>query len=153
MPSKKNIESLKINRFLNTLQKGIRTHGIEKIADTIHSINILGNDKYGDEIRDYIFRIVTKEYRVTDYDLVNADKRGDVTLARNTAIILLYKNLQLSDKSLGLIFNRVRQVPCKVRTSYSKSVDSDNLMDKDYCRTINRLNRRVVKYVKDLKNK
>jgi len=152
MPSKKNIENLKINRFLNALQKGIRTHGIEKIADTIQGISVLGNDKYGDEIRDYVFSIVTKEYRVTEYDLVNADKRGDVTIARNTAIILLHKHLQLSDKSLGLIFNRVRQVPCKVRTSYLKSVDSDNLMDKDYCRIINRLDRRVGKYVKELKN-
>ncbi len=108
--------SIDVADFLNISQSAIKKHGINKVVALLNNMDVqteiqsLNKEKLVNFICDCIIDEF-KSDRVVKKDLFNKTKRGDVTLARKMAIVLIKQFLsELNDTQIGNFFGRSRQV-------------------------------------------
>jgi len=102
--------------FLNISQSAIKKHGLDKVIALLNNLDVQTEIQslYKTELIDFILDCVVLEFKedhITKKDLFFRHKRGDVTLARKMAIILIKQFIsELSDKHIGNFFGRKRQL-------------------------------------------
>jgi len=139
-----------IQDFFILIQKGIKKHGIKKIARTIRVIDLRKNNMFYHEIFSFIEQSVADEFNIKVKDLHEKDKRGNVTIARNIAIIVAKNHLDISDEELALEFNRTRQVVYRFRLDFIK-MEREKKGDKLFLEKYDIINKKVVEYINKIK--
>lgn len=111
-----NERSVDVADFLNISQYAIKKHGLNKVVAVLNNLDVQTEiqSMNKEKLADFICNCIIEEFksdRVVKKDLFNKNKRGDVTLARKMAIVLIKQFLsELSDKQIGNFFGRSRQV-------------------------------------------
>lgn len=111
-----NLRSVDVADFLNVSQSAIKKHGYTKVVAALHNLDVQTEIQTLNKqnLVDFICDCIIEEFksdRVVKKDLFNKAKRGDVTLARKMAIILIKQFLsELNDTQIGNLFSRSRQV-------------------------------------------
>jgi chromosomal replication initiation ATPase DnaA len=146
-----NNEARELTNFLTIVQKGIRKHGIKKIVRIIQAIDLQESNMFYNEIFSYILRLVSDEYNFTADEILQPKTRGDITIARNMAIILIKKHLNISDELLAKEFDRVRVVVYKVCAEF-KEYDRNDKFYKEFFEVYDRLDEKIAKHIEYLKN-
>jgi len=149
-------QNLELAQFFRTVHKGIRIHGIKKIIKVIKSIDLQENNLFFSDILDFIFKSVAEEYNVSVSAIKGKDTRGDVTVARKMAIILIKENVDVSDEFLAYELDRVRQVVHHVLKEYKgytrKLRYNKNENDvKDFFAKYDKLTLKIDDYIESLK--
>lgn len=129
--TKPNADELYTIEALQLVLKGVKKQGPKRFLQNLRSLiitNEFSTDNY-DYIIDYILTCVVEEwraYRIKKKDLLNSAKRGQVTLARKMAIIVIKEQLKIPDRKLSEFFGgRVRQVVYKACNEF-KGMRSDS---------------------------
>lgn len=146
-----NNDTRELTNFLTIVQKGIRKHGIKKIVKIIQSIDLQENNMFYNEIFSFIIESVAHEFNITIDDLIEAKKRGDVTIARKIAIVLAKEHIDISDEILAKEFNRVRQVVYHILIEFN-NYDREDKFCKEFFEKYDKINEKVVKHIEFLKN-
>lgn len=108
-------DSGQLSDFFRVVAKGIKKYGVKTLISHLQSLN--AEDRFRtenlDDIIDYILECVLmewKEHKITKDDLFEANKRGEASIARKMAIIVIRNNTQTSDIDVANYFGKVRQV-------------------------------------------
>ena len=145
-------ENRQIIEFFKIIYRGIRKHGLRRIVKTLDSIDLERNNLYFNEIVDYIMKMVTEEFKCEIEDLFSFDKRGNITVARKVAVILMKTHLTISDEQTGKYFNRVRQVIHNIMKEYYL-LDRTSKIDNNFFEIHDKLDTKVFEYIENLKFK
>jgi chromosomal replication initiation ATPase DnaA len=108
--------SIDVADFLNISQSAIKKHGLNRVITLLNNLDVqteiqsLNKEKLVNFICDCVV-IEFKSDNVSKKDLFYKTKRGDVTLARKMAIVLIKQFLsELTDTQVGNFFGRTRQI-------------------------------------------
>jgi chromosomal replication initiation ATPase DnaA len=145
-----------ISKFLKIISKGIDKHGMKKITTMLVGMDIHNEfEKTGTkDLVNFICGEVVSNYnknredKITTADLFNKDKRGDCTLARKMAIILLKQHVKITPTKLGEFFNRSRQV---VHTAIEefKALNPKLVQDLDFLNRHDDISQKVIRYMEE----
>lgn len=92
-------ESLQIERLLKNIQQGLKKYSLSELNRALLEALSKRNDK-SDEIQ-YVLKIVSNDYCISEYALKNTKKRGDLHEAKQIAYCLLYFNVGLSIRDIA----------------------------------------------------
>ena len=143
-------ENREIIEFFKIIYRGIRKHGLRRIVKTLDSIDIEKSNPHFNEVVDYIIDIVTLEFECDMEDLFSFHKRGNITIARKIAVILMKTHLTISDEQTGKYFNRVRQVVHNIMKEYY-ALDRTSKIDNNFLEIHDKLDIQVCNYIEKLK--
>lgn len=87
--------------FLQQLHKVISKVGLQKVLSRIKEINLDQKDNIERELCDKIITICANHYLIDKNDVLTSKKRGNVSIARKMCFVLMKKNLNISDSSIG----------------------------------------------------
>jgi len=87
--------------FLQQLHKVISKVGLQKVLSRIKEINLDQKDNFERELCDKIITICANHYLIDKNDVLTSKKRGNVSIARKMCFVLMKKNLNISDSSIG----------------------------------------------------
>lgn len=110
------LRSVDVADFLNVSQSAIKKHGYTKVVAALNNLDVQTEIQTlnKENLVNFICDCIIEEFksdRVVRKDLFNRTKRGDVTLARKMAIVLIKQFLsELNDTQIGNYFQRSRQV-------------------------------------------
>ena len=145
------ISKTHIREFFKIVEKGIRKHGVQKIASVLKTLDV-----ESDFIKQKIDTVVKNicEAVICDYipekvkiqDLFNKSRRGDVTVARKMTIILLKQHLNISDDKIGRLFGRSRQIVFYTLRDF-KMLDPSNKFDIIFLSRYDRINNKVLEFI------
>jgi chromosomal replication initiation ATPase DnaA len=119
------IDDGQIIEFFKSLNKGIRKFGIKKLITAIKTLDAEENFQAHniDIIIDYILNCTLEEWsehKISKDELWEANKRGEATIARKMAIIVIRNNCKVSDIEVGNYFGKVRQVVFKAMREFKQ---------------------------------
>src|ERR1035437_6716217 len=142
-----------IAEFFKMVEKGVRKHGVQKIASVLRSLDIQTeiSSKHLDKLVKRICDSVVNDYRVEKikpHDLFNKTKRGEVTSARKMAIILLKQFLEISDDKLGKFFGRSRQVIHSTMQEF-KDLNPKNKYDAMFLDRHDKISNEIMSFIED----
>jgi len=108
--------SVDVSDYLNLYASVIRKHGITKVIAILNNLDVQTEIQslHKEKLVNFICECIVFEFKSDNVfvkDLFNKTKRGDVTVARKMAIVLLKQFLsELNDTQIGNLFSRSRQV-------------------------------------------
>lgn len=145
-----------ISKFLRVMSKGIDRHGIKKITSILVNMDIhteFENKGTADLVKYICEEVVTcynknREDKITVADLFKKDKRGDCTLARKMAIILLKQFVKVSPTKLGEFFGRSRQV-IHIASEEFKGLNPKLVQDLDFLNKHDEISQKVIIYMEN----
>lgn len=145
-----------ISKFLRIMSKGIDKHGIKKITSILVNMDIHNEfeRKGTSNLVDFICQQVVicynknREDKITVDDLFKKEKRGDCTLSRKMAIILLKQFVKISPTKLGEFFGRSRQV-IHIASEEFKALNPKLVQDLDFLNKHDEISQKVVKYMEE----
>ncbi len=145
-----------ISKFLRVMSKGIDKHGIKKITSILVNMDInaeFENKGTGNLVKFICDEVVicynkNREDKITVADLFKKDKRGDCTLARKMAIILLKQFVKISPTKLGEFFHRSRQV-IHIASEEFKALNPKLVQDLDFLNKHDEISQKVVLYMEN----
>mgnify|MGYP001570564616 CR=1 FL=1 len=154
MDSKNNVQS-KINKVFSLMTKALKKIGyveLESVLKTLIVEEEFEEKKY-DIIVNYILDCVVeewKDHKIKKEDLFQYEKRGEVTVVRKMAVILIKENIDISDTKLSTYFgNRCRQVVYGIMTEYRK-MDIGDRFDSKFLEKHNRIKEKIVLFLENL---
>jgi chromosomal replication initiation ATPase DnaA len=134
------------------MSDGFKKLGAKKFNKTLVSIIVsdeLDKNNHVDVIN-FIIKCVIEEfkpYKITKEDVFETKKRGEITIARKMAVIVIKSNLKITDKTLsGFFGGRCRQVVYNILREYAK-LDIQNKVDSKFIDKYNRIDEKVKKYL------
>lgn len=143
-----------ISKFLKVMSKGIDKHGMKKITSILVNMDINSEfeNKGTTDLVTFICDEVVicfnkkREDKIITKDLFKKEKRGDITLARKMAIILLSQYVGITPTKLGDFFGRSRQV---IHTAIEefKELNPKHKQDLDFLNKHDEISRKVSKYM------
>jgi chromosomal replication initiation ATPase DnaA len=143
-----------ISKFLRVISKGIDRHGIKKITSILVGMDIhteFENKGTTDLVQFICNEVVinynkNREDKISVEDLFKKEKRGDCTLARKMAIILLKQHVKITPTKLGDFFGRSRQV---IHTAVEefKSLNIKLVQDLDFMNRHDDISQKVILYM------
>ncbi len=93
--------------FLQTVVDATKRHGMRKVRKKLDELSADLYSANRKKIIEYIFDIVKSHYAVTHEDVMNFEKRGYCTYARNMIIILIYFNMpNVKQVDIADMFNK-----------------------------------------------
>lgn len=145
-----------ISKFLRVMSKGIDKHGIKKITSILVNMDIhaeFENKGTGDLVKFICNEVVicynkNREDKISVEDLFKKDKRGDCTLARKMAIILLKQFVKISPTKLGEFFGRSRQV-IHIASEEFKALNPKLVQDLDFLNKHDEISQKVIVYMEN----
>jgi chromosomal replication initiation ATPase DnaA len=158
-PTKNTINDLEenqnhISKFLRVMSKGIDKHGIKKITSILVGMDIhteFENKGTTDLVQFICNEVVinynkNREDKISAADLFKKEKRGDCTLARKMAIILLKQHVKITPTKLGDFFGRSRQV---IHTAVEefKALNPKLIQDLDFLNRHDDISQKVILYM------
>jgi chromosomal replication initiation ATPase DnaA len=145
-----------ISNTLRLVSDGVKKFGVKKFNKTLISVivsNEFENDNFIEKI-DTIIKYVLHEFRafnITKEEIFETKKRGDITVARKMAVILIKSNIDISDKKLaGYFGGRCRQVVYNILDEY-RNMDIENKLDAEFIEKYSRLDEKIKKFFSTLK--
>lgn len=146
----------KINRMLSLMSKALRKVGhteLEKVLKGVVVDREFTSTKY-DVAIDYILESVVQEWsdsNIKKADLYEYKKRGEVTVARKMAIILIKQHLQIPDHKISIHFgNRCRQVVYNVLKEY-KNLSQKNRFDISFIEKHKKIETKILPFIASFK--
>lgn len=104
----------------------IAKYGCDWVHHYINNIPLRYRKVEGRNAGAYIVAKVCQEYKVTEYDLFNTRKQGEIMEAKQMLCVLAARHLNLNHKEIASYFNRTRHfVERSIKTMEMKV--SDNL--------------------------
>lgn len=138
------------------LFKGIRNLGIKSLTEHLKSL-VTGStytpEQY-DHLVEYILTQVVDEWKahkVTKRDLFEISKRGEVTMARKMAVILIHQNIKISDAQLAEFFGRKsRQVVYNIIREFEGMTENPKIYGK-FLAKHHSISHKIKQYVSSIK--
>lgn len=145
-----------LSDFFRVVAKGVNKYGIKTIINHLQHLSNGDNDeKMIDDIIDYILDCVIDEWKpigkISKDDLFEI-KKGEASIARKMAIIVIRINTKFSDAQVANYFGKVRQVSFKAMKEF-KNLNPKIPDDLRFLQKFEKIDAKVKLFIQELKNK
>lgn len=151
---KNNVILFEVNKLFALVTKALKKIGHSELEYVLKNLVIEGEfeEKKYNILIDFIIDLVVEEWqehKIKRKDLFQYTKRGEVTIARKLAIILIKENIEdISDQKLSTYFgDRCRQVVYGIMKDYTK-MDMKDRFDSAFLEKHKKLSQKVADFIK-----
>lgn len=124
------IDNLQIEQFFKIAYRIFKKHGFRKIMNIFRQVEIEDKNLYFPEIYNFIIETVSESFGIEKKYIFNFEKRGEITIARKIAILMIKKYLTITDLELSAKFGRCEMVVYKIRKEFEQ-LDPQNKQDRE----------------------
>ena len=140
-------EKVDIETLIRNIQQGLKKYSVNELNDAIVKSLTESHDKT-DETK-YVMSLVCKEFKVSEFALINMKRRGNLQEAKQIAYCLLYFNLGLSVREISekIFFNWHSSVANGLRRF--KKLDEKLKQDKQFIDKYTLLQKKLLLFIKE----
>ncbi len=139
--------------FFNIIERAVRNHSPEKVSLVLQNMDIQSaiNSQKNEAIVQFIIKCVLHEFaafKIKKRDLFSKVRRGEVTIARKLAMILMKEFTDISDANIGSYFGgRSRQIVFYAAKEYQDK-NTTHKVDVSFLSKYTRLSEKVELFIK-----
>ena len=143
-------EKEQISQAIRGLIKAYRTHGMKKIMSKIDELYASGTPP--DMVKKKIIAEVVFFYNIPWPTIKESNKRGEVTHAKITTIILFHKHLNWSQATIAEYFARDPSLISRlVKDFYSNNPGEKVYYNSEFLSTFNKIDQKIISYKNQVK--
>jgi len=153
------IEASEVQGFIKDIIKAYKKFGSTRIENKIKELYNTTDGNHHNLIKQKIFDEISTVYGVSEKVIKQSNKRGNVTQAKVTAMILLHKHIKISHSDIAKIFKRGQSlVSRKIRLFNNLNLKNIDIADvklyynEDFIINFELINKKIVTFKQAITN-